>query len=96
MMSGEYLAGTQVNSWTRWHEDGKVREFARYSSTGEQIELKEFNIAKQEATIRTSSNTSQNTSNGQTTRKTDRTRHQAPLDISPRNDAQGRSPSPEP
>ena len=46
MMEGEYLAGQQVNTWNRWNEDGKVREYARYSPTGEQLELKQFGLAK--------------------------------------------------
>jgi antitoxin component YwqK of YwqJK toxin-antitoxin module len=44
MMEGEYLAGIQINNWTRWNEEGKVRETARYSSDGEQLDLKQFAV----------------------------------------------------
>jgi antitoxin component YwqK of YwqJK toxin-antitoxin module len=45
MMEGEYIAGIQVNEWKRWNDEGKVRELARYSNDGEQIELKQFGVA---------------------------------------------------
>lgn len=45
MMEGEYIAGVQVNEWKRWNEEGKVRELARYSADGEQLELKQFGVA---------------------------------------------------
>jgi antitoxin component YwqK of YwqJK toxin-antitoxin module len=45
MMEGDYVAGVQVNEWKRWNEEGKVRELARYSSDGEQLELKQFGVA---------------------------------------------------
>jgi hypothetical protein len=45
MMEGEYIAGIQVNEWKRWSEEGKVRELARYSADGEQLELKQFGVA---------------------------------------------------
>jgi antitoxin component YwqK of YwqJK toxin-antitoxin module len=50
MMEGDYIAGVQVNEWKRWNEEGKVREFARYSADGEQLELKQFGVANATAT----------------------------------------------